>query len=126
MSPYAIPFGKHKGKLAVKLSDNTLAGLAWAYRPEGFNDEDLHGECFAILYERYGSAEAVMAVVNNFEAWVSGKKEVVVGRKKAKPKKAKSIKKEDTSNRVLYRMGNKDIYIPSDVTVGPSNELCPF
>ena len=66
---YTIPCGKHSGKTPSTLSDNILAGLVWAYRPEGFNNEELHGECFAVLYERHGTAKAVVGLVDRFEEW---------------------------------------------------------
>jgi hypothetical protein len=69
MSQYLIPSGKHAGKDPSSLSDNILAGLLWAYRPDGLNDEELHGECFAALYERFGTARAVVALVDRFEEW---------------------------------------------------------
>jgi hypothetical protein len=69
MSQYLIPSGKHAGKDPSSLSDNILAGLVWAYRPDGLNDEELHGECFAVLYERFGTARAVVALVDGFEKW---------------------------------------------------------
>ena len=69
MSQYLIPCGKHSGKTPESLSDNILAGLLWAYRPEGFNNEELHGECFAVLYERHGTAQAVVGLVDRFAEW---------------------------------------------------------
>lgn len=69
MAEYIIPYGKHKGRAIEGLPDNVLAGLLWAYRPDGLNDEELHGECFAVLYERHGTARAVVALVDGFEKW---------------------------------------------------------
>ena len=69
MTSYEIPCGKHKGKAIDNLSDNILAGLVWAYRPEGLNNEELHGECFAVLYERHGTAQTVVGLVDKFAAW---------------------------------------------------------
>ena len=69
MTSYRIPCGKHKGRAIEGLPDNVLAGLLWAYRPDGLNDEELHGECFAVLYERHGSAQAVVQLVDRFAEW---------------------------------------------------------
>ena len=73
MTSYRIPCGKHKDKAIDNLSDNILAGLLWAYRPEGFDNEELHGECFAVLYERHGTARAVVDLVDRFEEWAGSK-----------------------------------------------------
>ena len=69
MVSYKVPLGKHKGKAIDNLSDNILAGLVWAYRPDGLNNEELHGESFAVLYERHGSAQAVVGLVDRFAEW---------------------------------------------------------
>jgi hypothetical protein len=74
MTSYEIPFGKHKGKAIDNLSDNILAGLLWAYRPDGLNNEELHGESFAVLYERHGSAKVVVEIVDRFEEWANQQK----------------------------------------------------
>jgi hypothetical protein len=119
MTSYRIPCGKHKDKAIDNLSDNILAGLLWAYRPDGLNNEELHGECFAVLYSRHGSATAVTTIVNNFEAWANSNK-------KAKQKKPKTKSPApDDPNRVLFSMIDKDIYVPKDVVIN-SDELCPF
>jgi hypothetical protein len=97
---YLIPCGKHKGKTPDSLSDNILAGLVWAYRPDGLNDEELHGECFAALYERFGTARAVVALVDRFEEW-AGSKPAKEPRKKPKTESS--------------------AFVSID-----SNELCPF
>jgi hypothetical protein len=80
---YTIPYGKYSGKTPSTLSDNVLAGLVWAYRPEGLNNEELHGECFAVLYERHGTARAVVGLVDRFEEW-AGSKPAKKTRKKPK------------------------------------------
>ncbi len=126
MTSYRIPCGKHKGKAIDNLSDNILAGLLWAYRPEGLNNEELHGECFAVLYSRYGTAKAVTELVNKFADWAASPK--------TKPKKSKTKKKKPKilspasadPNRVLFSMIDKDIYVPKDVVIGPPDELPPF
>lgn len=126
MASYIIPCGKHKGKAINNLSDNILAGLLWAYRPEGLDNEELHGECFAVLYSRHGTAKAVAELADKFAAWAESPK--------AKPKKSKTKKKKPKTlspasadpNRVLFSMIDKDIYIPRDVVIGPSDELPPF
>ena len=83
MTSYRIPCGKHKGKAIDNLSDNILAGLVWAYRPEGLNNEELHGECFAVLYERHGTAQTVVGLVDKFAEW-AGSKPAKKSRKKPK------------------------------------------
>jgi hypothetical protein len=74
MNPYRIPYGKHKDRIIDVLPDNVLAGLLWAYRPDGLDNEELHGECFAVLYERHGTARAVVALVDGFEKWARSTK----------------------------------------------------
>jgi hypothetical protein len=98
--PYLIPCGKHSGKTPESLSDNILAGLVWAYRPEGLNNEELHGECFAVLYERHGTARAVVGLVDRFEEWAGSKP---VRKPRKKPKTESSA------------------FVSTD-----PNELCPF
>lgn len=128
MTSYRIPCGKHKDKAIDNLSDNILAGLLWAYRPEGLDNDELHGECFAVLYSRHGSAEAVTRMVDKFEAWTK------LPRDEKAPKKSKTKKKakakvhqcEEDPNRVLFSMIDKDIYVPRDVLIGPPDELPPF
>jgi hypothetical protein len=100
MTSYRIPCGKHKGKAIDSLSDNILAGLLWAYRPDGLDDEELHGECFAVLYERHGTARAVVALVDGFEKW-------------AESKPAKKPRKKPKTESSAF------------VSTDP-NELCPF
>jgi len=85
---YTIPYGKHSGKSSCSLSDNALAGLVWAYRPEGLDNEELHGECFAVLYERHGTARAVVDLVDRFEEW-------------ARPTKKGGVAIRDTSPSVI-------------------------
>lgn len=125
MTEYKIPCGKHKDKAIDNLSDNILAGLLWAYRPEGLDNEELHGECFAVLYSRHGTAKVVAELADKFAAWAESPK---------KPKKSKTKKKKPKilspasadPDRVLFSMIDKDIYIPRDVVIGPSDELPPF
>lgn len=126
MTSYRIPCGKHKDKAVDNLSDNILAGLLWAYRPDGLNNEELHGECFAVLYSRYGTAQAVTELVDTFEAWtkLSNNKKPKSKTKKKKPK-ILSPASEDP-NRVLFSMIDKDIFVPNDVIIGPPEELPPF
>jgi len=122
MTSYRIPCGKHKDKAIDNLSDNILAGLLWAYRPEGLDNEELHGECFAVLYERHGTAQAVVGLVDKFAAWAGSAKQP-----KAKKKKPKTLSPASADpNRVLFSMIDKDIYIPRDVVIGPPEELPPF
>lgn len=106
MTEYKIPCGKHKGKMTDALSDNILAGLVWAYRPDGLNNEELHGECFAVLYERHGTAKAVVELVDRFAEWAGSKP----AKKPQKKPKTKS-----------------SAYISDfpDVAIDP-NEVCPF
>ena len=127
MTSYRIPCGKHKGKAIDNLSDNILAGLLWAYRPEGLDNEELHGECFAVLYSRHGTAKAVAELADKFAAWAgSAKQPKRKTSKKSKKTKAKVHQCEEDPNRVLFSMIDKDIYIPRDVVIGPSDELPPF
>jgi hypothetical protein len=121
MSQYLIPSGKHAGKDPSSLSDNILAGLVWAYRPEGLHDEELHGECFAVLYERHGTAKAVVELVDKFAAWAeSSHQPKRKTSKKSKKAKAKVHQCEEDPNRVLFSM------IDNDVVIGPPDELPPF
>ena len=90
MSQYLIPCGKHSGKTPESLSDNILAGLLWAYRPKGFNNEELHGECFAVLYERHGSAQAVVQLVDRLAEW-AGSNISKKPRKKPKTESSASV-----------------------------------
>ena len=100
MTSYRIPCGKHKGKDIDNLSDNILAGLVWAYRPDGLNNEELHGECFAVLYERHGTAQAVVGLVDRFAEWAGSN----ASKKLRKKPKTKS-----------------SAFVSTD-----PNELCPF
>jgi hypothetical protein len=97
---YLIPCGKHRGKAIDNLPDNILAGLVWAYRPDGLDNEELHGECFAVLYERHGTARAVVGLVDRFEEWAE-----------SKPAK-KTRKKPKTESSAFVSID--------------SNESCPF
>ena len=127
MTSYRIPCGKHKDKAIDNLSDNILAGLLWAYRPEGLDNEELHGECFAVLYSRHGTAKAVAELADKFAAWAGSAKQLErKTSKKSKKAKAKVHQCEEDPNRVLFSMIDKDIYIPRDVVIGPSDELPPF
>jgi hypothetical protein len=69
MSQYLIPCGKHSGKTPESLSDNILAGLVWAYSQKRMGNDEIHQECFAVLYERHGTAKAVVELVDRFEEW---------------------------------------------------------
>ena len=106
MTQYTIPYGKHSGKTPSTLSDNILAGLVWAYRPDGLDNEELHGECFAVLYERHGSAQAVVGLVDRFEEWAGSN---ISKKPRKKPKTESSAYISDFP----------------DVAIDP-NELCPF
>jgi hypothetical protein len=124
---YIIPCGKHKGKTAESLSDNILAGLVWAYSPTGLNNEELHGECFSVLYERHGTALAVTELVDKFAAWAGSTKQPKAKKSKTKKKKPKILSPASADpNRVLFSMIDKDIFVPNDVVIGPSDELPPF
>lgn len=124
---YLIPCGKHRGKTPESLSDNILAGLAWAYGPDRLDNDELHQECFAVLYERHGTAQLVVELVDKFAEWAESPKKP---KKKSKTKKKKAKVKvhqcEEDPNRVLFSMIDKDIYIPKDVVIGPPEELPPF
>ena len=127
MTSYRIPCGKHKDKAIDNLSDNILAGLLWAYRPEGLDNEELHGECFAVLYSRHGTAKAVAELADKFAAWAGSAKQPKAKKSKTKKKKPKILSPASADpNRVLFSMIDKDIYIPRDVVIGPSDELPPF
>ena len=109
MAEYKIPCGKHSGKLATSLSDNILAGLVWAYSQKRAGNDEIHQECFAVLYERHGTAKAVVELVDKFAAWAgSSKQPARKPRKKPKTKSSAFI-----SN------------FPDDVVIDP-NEICPF
>lgn len=126
MASYIIPCGKHKGKVADTLSDNILAGLVWAYSQKRAGNDEIHQECFAVLYERHGTAKAVVELVDKFAEWAGSSKQP---KRKTKTKKKKpkilSPASEDP-NRVLFSMVDKDIYVPRDVVIGPPEELPPF
>ena len=126
MTSYRIPCGKYIGRAIDNLSDNILSGLLWAYRPDGLNNEELHGECFAVLYSRHGSAEAVAKLVDSFEDWVSkNPKERKADKAKAKPKaKAKAKSKARTKSSYAKTIPN-NLEFPSDVVIDP-DEICPF
>lgn len=126
MDPYVIPRGKHKGKTADSLSDNILAGLVWAYSQKRMGNEEIHEECFAVLYERHGTAKAVTELVDKFAAWAESSKKPKKSKTKKKKAKPKVHQREEDPNRVLFSMIDKDIYIPKDVVVGPPDELPPF
>ena len=125
---YLIPCGKHKGKTPESLSDNILAGLVWAYSQKRMGNDEIHEECFAVLYERHGTAKAVIELVDKFAAWAGSTKQSKVKKPKTKKKKAKPKvhQREEDPNRVLFSMIDKDIYIPRDVVIGPPDELPPF
>ena len=126
MTSYRIPCGKHKDKAIDNLSDNILAGLLWAYRPEGLDNEELHGECFAVLYSRHGTAKAVAELADKFAAWAESPKKPKKSKTKKKKAKAKLHQCEEDPNRVLFSMIDKDIFVPNDVVIGHSDELPPF
>lgn len=106
MTSYKIPCGKHKGKIADALSDNILAGLVWAYSQKRAGNDEIHQECFAVLYERHGTAKAVVELVDRFAEWAGSKP----AKKPQKKPKTKS-----------------SAYISDfpDVAIDP-NEVCPF
>jgi hypothetical protein len=127
---YLIPCGKHKGKTPESLSDNILAGLVWAYSQKRMGNDEIHEECFAVLYERHGTAKAVTELVDKFAAWAGSakqpKRKTSKKSKKSKKAKTKVHQCEEDPNRVLFSMIDKDIYIPKDVVIGPQDELPPF
>lgn len=123
---YLIPCGKHKGKSPDSLSDNILAGLVWAYSQNRMGNDEIHEECFAVLYERHGTAKAVVDLVDKFAAWAGSSKQPKVKKTKKKKAKVKVHQCEEDPNRVLFSMIDKDIYIPKDVVIGPADELPPF
>lgn len=112
MTSYRIPYGKHKGKAIDNLSDNILAGLLWAYRPDGLNNEELHGECFAVLYSRHGTAKAVTELVDKFEAWTKLSNN-------EKSKTSKKPRKKPKTKSSAYVSDFPDVVIDPD-------EICPF
>lgn len=125
--PYLIPCGKHSGKTPESLSDNILAGLVWAYSQKRMGNDEIHQECFAVLYERHGTAKAVAELVDKFAAWAGSAKQPKAKKSKTKKKKPKTLSPASADpNRVLFSMIDKDIYIPRDVVIGPSDELPPF
>ena len=126
MTEYKIPCGKHKGKMADALSDNILAGLVWAYSQKRAGNDEIHQECFAVLYDRHGSAKTVVELVDKFAAWAGSSKQPKVKKTKKKKAKPKVHQREEDPNRVLFSMIDKDIYIPKDVVIGPPDELPPF
>lgn len=125
---YIIPCGKHKGKTPESLSDNILAGLVWAYSQKKANNDEIHQECFAVLYERHGTAKAVAELVDKFAAWAGSSKQPKAKKTSKKSKKKPKILSpaSEDPNRVLFSMVDKDIYIPRDVVIGPPEELPPF
>lgn len=121
MTQYIIPCGKHSGKTPESLSDNILAGLVWAYGQSRNKNDELHEECFAVLYERHGTAKAVVELVDKFAAWAeSSHQPKRKTSKKSKKTKAKVHQCEEDPNRVLFSM------IDNDVVIGPPDELPPF
>lgn len=126
MSQYTIPCGKHSGKTPDSLSDNILAGLVWAYSQKRMGNDEIHQECFAVLYERHGTAKAVTELVDKFAEWAGSSKQPKAKKTKKKKAKAKVHQCEEDPNRVLFSMIDKDIFVPNDVVIGPPEELPPF
>jgi hypothetical protein len=125
MTSYLIPCGKHSGKTPESLSDNILAGLVWAYGQSRNKNDELHEECFAVLYERHGTAKAVVELVDKFAAWAESSHQPK--RKSKKSKKSKKVHQcEEDPNMVLFSMIDSDIFVPNNITIGPPDELPPF
>lgn len=110
---YLIPYGKHSGKTPESLSDNVLAGLVWAYSQKRAGNDEIHEECFAVLYERYGTAKAVVELVDKFAAWAGSSKQ-------PKRKTSKKPRKKPKTKSSAFISD-----FPDDVVIDP-NEVCPF
>lgn len=126
MTSYRIPCGKYKDRAIDNLSDNILCGLLWAYRPDGLNNEELHGECYAVLYSRYGSAVTITGMVDGFVEWT---KKSPAERGSSKGKKGKSKKKKQMpvpTGKAFTMKNGQVIYLPDDVEISPDDTEAPF